>query len=533
MFTWARRKLIGAFFLSLLFGTLTRGETVLAAERILYIPLDDRPVNLAYTVDTFKKAGVDVVTPPSELLSSASRKGNPDALVKWLQEEGPFAEAAVVAADSLIYGGLTTSRTHELSEAVLNERVKVLLDFKARHIDIPIYAFATIMRSPKWSSAPQEPQYYAQWGPKLFLWGALRDKKAMGQLSRKEDKKLAALQKEIPVSIQEDLLQRRQKNAAVLSQLYDAAEAGTFDYFLIARDDSAPYSEAHHDARSLLQGRKKSYTIRSFSGTDEMGMILLTRAYYKARGLTPLVYGFYAPGAGKETVPDYEDGTIAHSYREHVWALGGYPAKRAKRADLVAGIYTPQDGVTRGADGMSNTDVVTLGMTAFLDQAEAYLRAGYAVGIADIAFGNGSSKGLIKGLFERRLPHSDEPMAYDLASYAGWNTASNSLGYTLGQGLMARHMLSQERKDLLNVRYLDDWAYEAVVRQRLRAEYTYPNKWQEGKFTPKEKGILHTALQKEMKEQAFPYLGQRVDDYTFDLPWNRTFEVSVVKKTLK
>mgnify|MGYP000653488096 FL=1 len=172
-------------------------------------------------------------------------------------------------------------------------------------------------------------------------------------------------------------------------------------------------------------------------------------------------------------------------------------------------------------------------MTAFLDQAEAYLRAGYAVGIADIAFGNGSSKGLIKGLFERRLPHSDEPMAYDLASYAGWNTASNSLGYTLGQGLMARHMLSQERKDLLNVRYLDDWAYEAVVRQRLRAEYTYPNKWQEGKFTPKERGILHTALQKEMKEQAFPYLGQCVDDYTFDLPWNRTFEVSVVKKTLK
>ena len=45
MFTWARRKLIGAFFLSLLFGTLTRGETVLAAERILY-SLDDRPVNL-------------------------------------------------------------------------------------------------------------------------------------------------------------------------------------------------------------------------------------------------------------------------------------------------------------------------------------------------------------------------------------------------------------------------------------------------------------------------------------------------------
>lgn len=90
MFTWARRKLIGAFFLSLLFGTLTRGETVLAAERILYIPLDDRPVNLAYTVDTFKKAGVDVVTPPSELLSSASRKGNPDALGNGSKKKAPL-----------------------------------------------------------------------------------------------------------------------------------------------------------------------------------------------------------------------------------------------------------------------------------------------------------------------------------------------------------------------------------------------------------------------------------------------------------
>ena len=88
MFTWARRKLIGAFFLSLLFGTLTRGETVLAAERILYIPLDDRPVNLAYTVDTFKKAGVDVVTPPSELLSSASRKGHTTLQSRVVESRG-------------------------------------------------------------------------------------------------------------------------------------------------------------------------------------------------------------------------------------------------------------------------------------------------------------------------------------------------------------------------------------------------------------------------------------------------------------
>lgn len=157
MFTWAKRKLVRSFFLSLLLGTLTWGDSVLAAERILYIPLDDRPVNLAYTVDTFKKAGIDVVTPPTELLSSSSRKGDPDALGKWLQEEGPFAEAAVVAADSLIYGGLTTSRTHELSETLLNERVNVLLDFKTRHADIPLcvcddYALPQVEQCPSGAS---------------------------------------------------------------------------------------------------------------------------------------------------------------------------------------------------------------------------------------------------------------------------------------------------------------------------------------------------------------------------------------------
>ena len=67
MFTWARRKLIGAFFLSLLLGPLQE-ETDFGSRTDLIFPLDDRPVNLAYTVDTFKKAGVDVVTPPSELL---------------------------------------------------------------------------------------------------------------------------------------------------------------------------------------------------------------------------------------------------------------------------------------------------------------------------------------------------------------------------------------------------------------------------------------------------------------------------------
>ena len=92
------------------------------------------------------------------------------------------------------------------------------------------------------------------------------------------------------------------------------------DYFLIGRDDSAPYSEAHKDAADLENFADPAfrYKFRSFSGADELGMVLLNRALNKARGETPLVYGWYNGGTGAATVASYEDSPMGTSYRQHV-----------------------------------------------------------------------------------------------------------------------------------------------------------------------------------------------------------------------
>ena len=37
------------------------------AETVLYVPQDDRPVSLQYTVDTAREAGMTVLTPPQHL----------------------------------------------------------------------------------------------------------------------------------------------------------------------------------------------------------------------------------------------------------------------------------------------------------------------------------------------------------------------------------------------------------------------------------------------------------------------------------
>ena len=136
-------KHLGAFVV-LLMGVCAPA----AAEKILFIPLDNRPVSLAYTADSFRKAGVQVVTPPESLLASDRQSGDPEKLARWLDQEARGARGAVVSVDSYIYGGLVPSRTHELDSAVLARRAEDLLAFQSRHPGVPLYAFATVMRSP-------------------------------------------------------------------------------------------------------------------------------------------------------------------------------------------------------------------------------------------------------------------------------------------------------------------------------------------------------------------------------------------------
>lgn len=502
-----------------------------AAEKLLFIPLDNRPVSLEYTVDSFRRAGVMVETPPLALLSSDRQNGDPDKLLQWLDDHAAGADGAVVSTDSLIYGGLVLSRTHELPESTLEVRTKALLAFKSKHPGVPLYGFATIMRSPKWSSAPAEPAYYGQYGAKLFQWGVLRDRDRLGLLKKREKKELQQLEAEIPAEIRQDLLNRRWKNLTVLRHLADGLEQGSLDYLLLGRDDSAPYSEAHRDAEVLLEDVDKacSYKLRSFSGADELGMTLLNRALNKARGVTPLVYAYYNEGKGPDTVASYEDSSIRTSYRQHVLAAGGYPARSDKRADLVLGIYTPFTGVTLGADTAANGDTLDEPGRRFLHRTRDYVLQGVNTSVADVAFGNGGSTALVKGLFTSYRDGSD-PLGYQLGSYAGWNTASNSLGYALGQGMLRPCLDEPDRKELLTVRYLDDWAYQSKVRQQVRQELVWPGKWADGQMTDKQTKQAEQLVTEKMPRTAGPVLGKTVEQYAYQLPWHRTFEVEVKKK---
>lgn len=500
------------------------------AERFLFIPLDNRPVTRDYTVDTFHLAGHEIITPPETLLASHQSRGDAAALENFLDQEARGLDGAVVSLDSLIYGGLVTSRTHEFSDKELEERIGPVLHFKENHPGVPLYGFVTVMRSPKYSSAPQEPAYYAEWGPRLFAWGELRDRQEQGLLTRKEQKQLALLEKEIPAAVQKDLLERRRKNRDVILALVDAAKAGRLDYLLIGRDDSSVYSEARRDARAIAERiGSYGYKIRSLPGADELGMVLLSRAVSRSRGLTPLIHAWYTEPRGASFVSALEDISIGENVRQHILAAGGYPARLQKRADLVLAVSTPYRGVTHGADTAYNTELLRPEDVRFLDRTEKDVREGYSVGVADTAYLNGSSDALVRGLFARRLPDGT-PLAYGLASYAGWNTCGNTLGYAVAQGLAASSMPAAARREMLDIRYLDDWAYQAHARQDVRYGLTYPKQWENGGMNRAHTEAAEAYVTESIRKTAGPVMGkQTVDAYTYTFPWQRTFEIAVRK----
>ena len=517
-----------------------------AKEKILFIPIDNRPVCLSYTVDTLKAAGWDIETPPDEYIASYNRVGDPDKLYKWLEDNALLATDAVISTDSLIYGGLVPSRTHNLDPKVLEDRTQRLLNFKKKYDCLRIYAYDTVMRSPHASSAPVEPAYYAQWGPQIFRMGELKDKQEMKQITKKESMELTELIKTIPADIQTDLYTRRNKNVKVTEQLLAGVKNNAFDYFLLGKDDTAVHSDAHRDARHIdtIMKDLPDYKIRFFVGADQLGLILLNRAVNKIHGTTPLVYPFYTEGQGENTIPSYEDTTVKNTLREHILAAGAFPVTKPDRADLVLAVNTPVKGPTPSAAGPLNNGVIKPATERFLNKIEQFVQKGKNVGVGDIAYGNGSDNALVKGLFTKtelfrvKMPPRagigpvarNIPLAWTLGSYAGWNTCSNSLGYAIGQGLLRPYLNETDKNFLMKTRYLDEWAYEANVRQTVRADLIYPKQWVDGSLKPDQRAQAEAEVRKDMTAFAGKYFDpNEYGKVEFYLPWSRMFEVDVRK----
>ena len=85
-FSW----LAGALAAAVLWGT-----SQVEAATILFVPQDNRPVSLSYTVDTAEGAGYTVITPPDYLISGKNYHGEADKIWQWVDENAGRADVMV------------------------------------------------------------------------------------------------------------------------------------------------------------------------------------------------------------------------------------------------------------------------------------------------------------------------------------------------------------------------------------------------------------------------------------------------------
>ena len=512
------------FFIALLIIFSTSAQV--SAEKILFIPHDNRPVSSQQPSDVISQLGYEIISPPTEFLT------NPDQLWNWFNENAPFVNAAVVSSDALLYGGLIPSRSHEISAAILNSRVQNFKILRDNNPNLNLYAFGSLMRTPSFGTPGdrEEPAYYGQFGAKIFQLTALLDKNETSKLNSNEKMQLAALENEIPDEILDNWFARRVKNLSATKNLIDLTADDVINFFVIGRDDNAPLCQTHRENRQLLAYMENIPKIKaqSHAGIDEFAILLLTRAVNDLNCHIPFVNVQFNRGKGAKTIPHYSDEEIGQSIRDEIIIAGAMFVPKPERADFVLFVNSDPKGNTFELHNSFPPQVLTKKQQKyfarnaenFADMVENAVNNNFPVGIADIITANGSDNFLMAQLSEKNL-------LFKLQSYGGWNTATNTSGFALSTGILAKKMSRASIDRLLATRYLDDWAYQANVRTAIADELSkrpdglaiYLNLGDhESEIFKRENVLMH-----EFAVEYFP----QWNGFVVSNPWHRMFECRI------
>ena len=498
--------------------------------KTLFIPLDERPCNKLYPEYIANTADIELVNVPDSLLSNKKRPANTEQLWQYVFDNMAGVDALILSVEMLMYGGLIPSRLHSLEEGDKEAFIANLCRLRDEFPDTKIYAYNCIMRCPSYSSSDEEPDYYDDFGAEIFKRKYLQDKQGRHGLDADETECLAGLHDAVPQNVLADFESRRRFNSSVNMAVAELVKDKVIDFLVIPQDDSSPYGYTALDQKRVLEyieHQDLSFDIAIYPGADEVGVTLLGRAFNEYHGKVPKVFPFYASTLGPQIIPLYEDRPMNESVKSHIRAVGGRWCDNSQEADLILAINAPGK-VMQEAAQQGNKDLTYSSgrnLQDFALRIKDYLEAGKKVVVADSAFANGGDLELIRFLNKLGI-------LGQLASYKGWNTNCNTLGTTLGAGMIAD--IGQPAV-VENVVYhvLEDVCYQSVVRSELLERY----------FADASFG--HTSYQPEQESQAMEYTAQRLVQQYRDLtagslpqdinveayaPWGRTFELGIKLK---
>lgn len=437
-----------------LLATLAACVAVVQAhgDKVLLVPIDSRPAAGQFAQMIGKMASTTVAMPPYDLLGRFTKPGKPDAILDWLDNQDfKGVTSVIVSTDMVTYGGLIASRVDSTPTEVAEKRLARLEAIRKKHPGTAFYAFCSIMRL-----APTATAVSAPWRAALARYAELTDRYARTK-SSSDFESLKNLVKIVPSTEIDRYERTRQRNHHIQAVLIRMAAAGTFNYLTLGQDDARAYGphvpETIH-LKQLVQGLGIGGKVYFCEGIDQLSNVLISRALLKDAGWQPRVRIVYSDPGRMNDYASFESKPISESLRDQIFASGARPVSADTTADYDLFVNVPK----RSPETFK----------AFLHELSDELDQSFPVCVSDINLARDGTADpeLFNGLM-------DNQRMMRLLSFAGWNTAGNSLGTSIPAAnvyLLARKLnrnpLEREvaQREFLLHRFVNDYAYHKLTR---------------------------------------------------------------------
>ncbi|MCD6238531.1 MAG: DUF4127 family protein [Thermotogae bacterium] len=516
---------------------------------MIFLPIDERFATRGYFLYLARLADVGVLTPPMSMLGKKKHPADIERIYNWLLSKGtPDVDYLIASVDLLLYGGLVPSRISIDSSTTLLKRLRVLEEVKRRVPRMKIFISSSIQRIPDYNSDDEEPQWFAYLGKTINKWTRTlaKYKYSYDQMALHTLKEITA---DIPSDILNEFVLRRYAKMVVNKRLIHLIRDGVVDFLNITLDDNGRDSLSAHEGKILREyshvlGVEDKVSIHS--GADEANLSMLSRAITDQIGEEVEFYISYALPEHKDDIPFLESEPLSRTIEAFVNLSGG----------KVSNEYS-EDGILMVVNNFSGSQTsieypfASKKRRLFEDVMDRVKRHKGVDCFIDLRYSNAGDPDFVEKTFSLKLP-------YKKVSYAGWNTASNSIGsavthaiilYLFDKGYIHNPHFDEVQSAYLFLRFLEDWGYQAHVRNMLRQELMNRVLWKQMDIPdefPYSSAICTTDLERTFclvnqerwavdfvknqlsnyADKIQKYLGK---GYNFDVyfPWHRTFEIGI------
>lgn len=494
-----------------------------SSQKLLLLPLDSRPPCTQLVADNARTASIEILLPPSDLMDFYSLPGNTTKTKEWLLQKLPSCQGAIISIDQLLYGGLLASREHELPPEKIKELAEYLRQLHQHNPYVPLYAFSILprMNPPDKIDGYHDRKNLMKWSK---LTGQLLDNAFESELERKAAiSKLAELEAIIPQKALSTYKERYERSLSLSKALVDLANEGVLAHLVFAQDDGEAHSYPNYKLKELLcyiNSSKPAHShvknsISIIHGADEVALSLLAGIVKKGQTNTFKAYIDYNAPNTKSTIPQYMAISIEDTIKE-----------RLKFHDTIIA-DTPDDADYILLASYGNTDNLSQRQNVATKLKEYYSQ-GKPVALVDLSHHFSAQETVFPIMLKAGYP------IHSLLAYAGWNTASNSIGTAIAQAEICLTALQKARTShqpaepilnsnllCLNNRYMEDYYYLKETIDIVNA-----NLHQQGYNNVNDLDLEHNfrtttaILQRSMKQQVNKLISSTAFQTPFTLPYH-------------